>query len=173
MCKLFKILKFQICLFMTVNVFVWFLISESISDYLWMQEEAGKIVITNAKYTLFTVFQAVLFVLINIPFIIFLIRHIDKPVQNLLRGLKRIKKEEFSEKIEFDSKNEFDVIKDEINAMADELKASKELRENLDKQKNMLFANMAHDLKTPITTIQSYTKALADGIIDSPQKQKD
>lgn len=32
---------------------------------------------------------------------------------------------------------------------------------------------MAHDLKTPITTIQSYTKALADGIIDSPQKQKD
>lgn len=171
--KLFKILKFQICLFMTVNVFVWFLISESISDYLWMQEEAGKIVITNAKYSLFTVFQAELFVLINIPFMIFLIRHIDKPVQNLLRGLKRIKKEDFSEKIEYDSKNEFDVIKDEINAMADELKASKELRENLDKQKNMLFANMAHDLKTPITTIQSYTKALADGIIDSPQKQKD
>jgi len=158
---------------MTINVLVWFLISESIMDYIWRLEETGKIVVTNAQYSFFTVFQALLFIIVNIPFMIFLIRHIDKPVQKILRGLKRIKQENFSEKIDFESKNEFDVIKDEINTMSEELKASKELRENLDKQKNMLFANMAHDLKTPITTIQSYTKALSDGIIESQEKQKD
>lgn len=169
----FKSLKFQIFLFMSVNVLVWFVTSESIMEYLWMMEETGKIVITNGQYSLLLLVQALLFIVINIPFVIFMIRHIDKPIQKILKGLKKVKEEDFSEKIEFNSNNEFDEIKDEFNSMSEELKASKELRENLDKQKNMLFANMAHDLKTPITTIQSYTKALSDGIIESPEKQKD
>lgn len=171
--KVFKSLKLQIFLFMSLNVLVWFIISQSLMEYLWDQEEVGKIVITNTQYSLLLLVQAILFIIINIPFIIFMISHIDKPVQKILKGLQRIKQEDFSDKIKFNSENEFDVIKDEVNAMSSELEASKKLRENLDKQKNMLFANMAHDLKTPITTIQSYTKALADGIIDCPEKQKD
>ncbi|MCR5189658.1 MAG: HAMP domain-containing histidine kinase [Treponema sp.] len=171
--KIFNSLKFQIFFFITINVLVWFIISESMMEYLWTLEDKGKIVVTNAGFTLLVIIQALLFIIINIPFIIFLIRHIDKPVQKILKALKRIKEEDFSEKIEFNSKNEFDVIKDEVNLMSRELEASKKLRENLNEQRNMLFANMAHDLKTPITTIQSYTKALSDGIIDSPQKEKE
>lgn len=170
--KLLKSLKFQIFLFMTINVLVWFLISEAIMDFLWKQELAGKLIITNRKYTILLIIQSLLYIFINIPFIIFMIKYIDKPIQEILKGLKRVKKEDFSEKIEFKSKNEFNIIKDEFNLMSVELENSKKIRENLDKQKNILFTNMSHDLKTPITTIQSYTKALVDEIIDSPEKQK-
>jgi signal transduction histidine kinase len=42
----------------------------------------------------------------------------------------------------------------------------------INKNQNMLFANMIHDLKTPITTIMGFSKALNDGEILEEQEKK-
>jgi len=169
--KGFKSLKIQVLIFMAINVLVWFLISEGVNEYIWFQEEARKLEITNALFTGITIFQVILFVVINIPFVIYLIRHIDKPVQNIVRGLRKIKNGNFEERIDFQTNNEFDEIKNEINIMSSELEKSSRLRKEMEEQKILLFANMAHDLKTPITSIQGFSEALKDGLIDTPEKQ--
>lgn len=166
-----KSLKSQIILFMAAGVLVWFLIVESLNEYMWLQEELGKITVTNGTLTIFVIIQALLFIIINIPFMIFMIKHIDKPVQKIVQGLRKIKSSDFSEKIDFKSNNEFDEIKNEFNKMSEELEKSSKLREEVENQKNLLFANMTHDLKTPITTIQGYSKALLDGIVETSEKQ--
>ena len=163
-------LKFQVLLFMTFNVILWFVISDSAMGILDVLEARNIYSMTKKSYSLFILFQALLYVLVNIPFVFFLINHIDKPVQKILKVLNRIKEEDFSEQIEFCATNEFDEIKNSINVMSQELEKSIRLREEIENQRIMLFANMAHDLKTPITSIQGYSQALADGIVTSEEK---
>lgn len=45
--------------------------------------------------------------------------------------------------------------------------------EAYDRRKNLLLSDMAHDLRTPIQTIEGYSKALSDGIVTDPEKQKE
>lgn len=40
------------------------------------------------------------------------------------------------------------------------------------KERNMLFANISHDLKTPITTIMGFSKALYDGMVNEAEKRE-
>ncbi len=47
-----------------------------------------------------------------------------------------------------------------------------QIREN-EEQRLQLFSNIAHDLKTPLTTISGYAGALADGIVEDRDKQRE
>lgn len=52
---------------------------------------------------------------------------------------------------------------------------SKKIKEEnirYNKERNMLFANIAHDLKTPITTIMGFSKALYDEVVDETEKKE-
>lgn len=42
-----------------------------------------------------------------------------------------------------------------------------------EKQRNLLFSDITHDIKTPITSIVGYSRALADGVISEPDKQQE
>lgn len=46
-------------------------------------------------------------------------------------------------------------------------------REKYIKRRNLLLSDVAHDLKTPITTISGYAQALNDGMVESPEKQSE
>lgn len=166
-------LRFQILLFFSSNVLFWLIISELTMKCLEKLENIGKIILDRRVYSFVLIFQVFLFIVINIPFALFLINHIDKPVQNILKSLGKIKEEDFSGVIEFSSGNEFDEINESINVMAQELEKSKKLREDVENQRIMLFANIAHDLKTPITSIQGFSKALVDDVINSEDKKKE
>jgi len=45
--------------------------------------------------------------------------------------------------------------------------------EKLDAMRRDFVANVSHELKTPLTSIKSYTETLLDGYVDDPQTQKD
>ena len=46
-------------------------------------------------------------------------------------------------------------------------------RASLDAERNLMFSDFAHDLRTPIMTISGYAGALADGVVTDPEKEKD
>lgn len=45
--------------------------------------------------------------------------------------------------------------------------------EEADKRRNLLLSNVAHDLKTPMTTVMGYASALAEGQIKDSEKQQE
>uniref|UniRef100_UPI0040576FEE sensor histidine kinase n=1 Tax=Agathobacter sp. TaxID=2021311 RepID=UPI0040576FEE len=47
------------------------------------------------------------------------------------------------------------------------------VRQLYEKKRNMLLSDIAHDLRTPITTIAGYSKALCDGMVQDEAKQKE
>ena len=48
-----------------------------------------------------------------------------------------------------------------------------ELREKYKRARNMMLSDIAHDLRTPITTIGGYAKALNDGLVNSDEKRSE
>lgn len=46
-----------------------------------------------------------------------------------------------------------------------------ELREKYERARNLMLSDIAHDLRTPITTISGYAKALNDGLVTSDEKR--
>lgn len=46
-----------------------------------------------------------------------------------------------------------------------------EEQKEFDRKKNLMLSDIAHDLRTPMTTVNGYAKALADGMVVEPEKQ--
>lgn len=61
--------------------------------------------------------------------------------------------------------DEYDILKENLNKMANELSKSEVL-------KNDFIANVSHEIKTPLAVIQNYAKALKDPSLDSETKEK-
>lgn len=49
----------------------------------------------------------------------------------------------------------------------------KEQREQYIRKRNLLLSDVAHDLKTPITTISGYAQAINEGMVESSEKQRE
>lgn len=166
-----KKLKYQIFLYMAVGLLIWFLIATGLSEILYYLEDVKNVDLPFKWYVLLNIFQALLLILMNIPFLRFLMNHVDKPVQKIVEALNRLADGKYDEKIDFESRNEFDDIKDAFNSMSEKLETAEKIKQNAENERVLLFANMAHDLKTPITSIIGFSKALSDGIITDDIKK--
>ena len=74
--------------------------------------------------------------------------------------------------IDYSGPREFVDICDRFNVMVSKLEDSENQRKKLMNDKERMMADISHDLKTPITSIQGYAKALSDGIIPDGDKDK-
>lgn len=61
------------------------------------------------------------------------------------------------------------VVTKKVNEL---IEAEKEQQLAYDRQRNLLLSDIAHDIKTPITTLCSYSKALSDGVVQGEKRQE-
>lgn len=52
------------------------------------------------------------------------------------------------------------------------MEAEKKQQLAYDRQRNLLLSDIAHDIKTPITTLCSYSKALSDGVVQGEKRRE-
>ncbi|MGN1154992.1 MAG: sensor histidine kinase [Agathobacter sp.] len=62
------------------------------------------------------------------------------------------------------------IIIDEVRRLEEEKSA---FRQDYEKRRNLMLSDIAHDLRTPITTIAGYAKALNDGMVADEQKKRE
>ncbi|MBE6050236.1 MAG: HAMP domain-containing histidine kinase [Clostridium sp.] len=68
--------------------------------------------------------------------------------------------------------NEFLDIANNFSALAKRLDESELEREEVSKAKKKMLADISHDLKTPITVIKGYSRAIRDGMVPKDQLEK-
>lgn len=107
-----------------------------------------------------------------ILFGMFLKRKVQKPLNKLNRAMQLLSEGKENEPIVYSGPKEFVEICDSFNVMVNKLESSEIERNKLIKDKQSMLADISHDLKTPITTIQGYAKALADGVIFPDEYEK-
>ncbi|WP_085828977.1 HAMP domain-containing sensor histidine kinase [Clostridium massiliodielmoense] len=100
-------------------------------------------------------------------------RRIVRPLREILKGISKMTEGDYGARISFKRENEFSEIKDAFNFMAEKIQQGDIERKKNEQFKQQLFTDISHDLKTPITSIQGYSKALYDGVVqDDVKKQK-
>lgn len=124
---------------------------------------------------LVVIFVAVCIVALFAAVMVFYIRYINKHVQKPLAVLS-MAMTSFAKgshrHVAYKGSKEFEHLYDSFNEMVDLLDASEEQRRTLEGDKQRMLAGLSHDLKTPITIIQGFTKAIKDGLVSEEDKPK-
>jgi signal transduction histidine kinase len=109
-------------------------------------------------------------VLTNATLTYFMSRRILKPVNQLSAAASKIREGDLDFKMEPASKDELGKLVITFDEMRRKLKEASEIREQYEKNRRELIANISHDLKTPITSIRGYVEGIKDGVANTEDK---
>lgn len=122
------------------------------------------------KLTISIIIMNILSILIIIFSLLIFIRKSILPIKSVTESIKELshlKKFEYSKKYEeivyHNKKDEIGLLISAINKLNKKLQLQEEI-------KSRLLADISHELKTPITSIQCYLEGISDGIIKLNQK---
>ena len=122
-----------------------------------MGRASGPDTFSSAAVLLFVIAGAGLFALI----FYFLERRTIRYITRISEAVEEIADGNFNEKLEIIGDDEFSSMAENINRMTDELQRLLEQERESEKSRNELITNIAHDLKTPLTSIIGYLELLS------------
>ncbi|MFC2052399.1 sensor histidine kinase [Chloroflexota bacterium] len=105
----------------------------------------------------FLIWGALLAIAIALLFTFFLSRRISAPIKALTLANRRLGQGDLSQRVEFKDKSEIGELAQAFNSMAGELEHIEYLRQNM-------VADIAHELRTPLSNIRGYLEAIRDGV---------
>ena len=99
-------------------------------------------------------------------------RRFFKPILELKNGVEEIARGNYAVKVETGGLHMGFVgsLVASFNEMAQKLQVGEKLKSEYEENRKNLIANISHDLKTPITSVQGYIEAIQDGVVNSPEK---
>jgi signal transduction histidine kinase len=90
-------------------------------------------------------------------------RRILSPVKALIGAARRFGKGDFSHRVAYKSKGELGELAQSFNLMAEDIEQAQRLRQNM-------VADVAHELRTPLSNLKGYLEAISDGVIKPNKK---
>ena len=85
-------------------------------------------------------------------------RRMSSPIGVLANAARRLGQGDLSQRVQFQGKGEVKVLAQAFNSMATDLEHAEQLRRNL-------VADVAHELRTPLSNIQGYLEAIRDRVV--------
>jgi signal transduction histidine kinase len=112
--------------------------------------------------------------LVVILFSLFLARRFTRPLESLTTAADQMRQGDYSRRADPPkSKDELERLAVTFNAMADTIESDVTELRHQEQLRRDLLANIAHDLATPLTAIQGYSEALADGVIADEEARQE
>lgn len=137
-------------------------------------DNAEKSVIGSFTLKTIIVLIAVILIFVIAIIIISLItsKTIVGPIEKITRGANEIANGNLDYEIDYSSTNELGQLADSFNEMRIRVKQSIEKQNKADQHSKEVMAGIAHDLRTPLTSVKGYLEGLRDGIADTPEKRE-
>ena len=99
-----------------------------------------------------------------------LLSPIFSSLNELKKKAKDIANKNFNTPVTIKGPIEFQEFGKAFNHMSDDLKKSFDSLEESEKEKRIMIAQLSHDIKTPITSIQATVEGILDGIITQEEQ---
>jgi signal transduction histidine kinase len=107
---------------------------------------------------LFFLWGGLMAVAIALIMTFFLSRRVLAPVKSLTAVAKKLGKGDFSQRVQIKDRSELGELAETFNSMAGDLERAERLQRNM-------VADVAHELRTPLSNIRGYLEAVRDGVI--------
>ncbi len=104
-----------------------------------------------------------IFILLIVFVLWYFTKKIILPIKKATSRIKQMNPGKGENKIPYTKKDEIGLLINSINELNQKLTVQESIR-------NRLLADISHELKTPITSIQCYLEGIADGVIEMNQK---
>lgn len=99
-------------------------------------------------------------------------RRLARPLARLSGELTAAAAGDFSHRIPEAGKDEFAALAGAYNHLVEQLQTAERERTRLEEARRDLVANISHDLRTPLTSIQGFTERLADESTPEPERRR-
>lgn len=94
------------------------------------------------------------------------------PIEKITKGANEIAKGNLDYEIDYQSTNELGQLAQSFNDMRLRVKDLIDGKNRADQQQKEMIAGIAHDLRTPLTSIKGYLEGIKDGVADTREKQE-
>ncbi len=99
-------------------------------------------------------------------------KKVSDPVKRLSKNMERVREGNLDADMEVVDSFEFGQMEKDFNSMVAGLREARALREENEEKNRKLYAEIAHDLKTPMTMILGYAKLLSKGDVPAETRQE-
>ena len=113
-----------------------------------------------------------IYIILIIVFIFWLNHKVKRPINILNEAIIKFKNGERENYLECEGPQEFCDICISFNDMSRKLYNSEIKSKSLEEEKQKMLADISHDLKTPITVIKGYSKAICDDLVSEEEKNQ-
>ncbi|SCI14350.1 sensor histidine kinase [Romboutsia sp. 1001713B170207_170306_H8] len=114
----------------------------------------------------------VVYIILAILFILWMNKKIKKPLKILNGAIVDFKNGIRRTYLQYEGPKEFADIFHSFNDMSSKLYESEQRSKRLEEEKQKMLADISHDLKTPITVIKGYSKAVCDNLVNEDEKNQ-
>ncbi|MCR4845154.1 MAG: HAMP domain-containing histidine kinase [Eubacterium sp.] len=148
------------------------------NDYV-VEEVAGKLfrieyLIKNEGYTFVLMnIGMCAALLLTIGILVYIGRKVIKPFDKMSSLTEELAKGNLSTPIKEEKSRFFGRFLWGMDMLRENLEDSKSKTLEYQKEKKTMLLSLSHDVKTPLSAIQLYTKALSDGVYDSDEKRQE
>lgn len=109
-----------------------------------------------------------LYLLVMVLFVLIITRQLSKPLRILQDAIDNFQTGTVTH-LEYDGPRELKEMVKSFNELSERLQQTENENRRLTNEKNKMLADISHDLKTPLTVISGYARALHDGLIKPEQ----
>lgn len=97
---------------------------------------------------------------------VFVSRTISRPLARITRAAQEMARGNYDQELDLRGDDEVGRLSQAFNAMAHQVRRSHQMMRDL-------LANVSHELKTPLTSIQGFSQALEEGALSSPEQYRE
>lgn len=101
---------------------------------------------------------------------LFLLSPVFSSLRHLKKQAKKVASRDFSGETNVKGPTEFQELMQAFNDMSHDLQSTFESLDQSEKEKGIMIAQLAHDIKTPITSIQATVEGILDGVIKEEER---
>lgn len=106
----------------------------------------------------FLIWGALLAIGIALIITFFFSQYISSPLRTLTASVKKLGKGDFSQRVQIKRRDEVGELAETFNSMAGDLERIEKLRQNM-------VADVAHELRTPLSNVAGYLEAIRDDVV--------
>lgn len=99
-------------------------------------------------------------ILIGIVLAVVMSRYLARPVEAMQQGARRMARGDYRVRVPIQGPAELSALGEDVNRLAGTLEAT-------DQRRTRLLSELAHELRSPLTTIDGYVEGLLDGVFEA------
>ena len=154
--NIFKSFRFEIVLYSILSLLYMLLTIALLHIGIFIVLHKSFQELSGASAAIITMMTIVAGIVLFITYFLLLTKKFITYIKEMIDGINQIAQGNFSNRIEINNEDEFALLADKLNQMADDIKGIMENERRSEYAKNELITSVAHDLRTPLTSIIGY-----------------